>query len=305
MAEIDGPALFKEALLILQVPRNVKRNEKEWDKTFRSFFGCPPSVGAQVWNKIMPSIDRSKSSEYRTAQPKHLLYGLLFLKVYGTSEDVHCRIVGWVDRQTFRKWSWYFIEKIHDLEYDVIKLDNRFFGWDGKTTCLMSVDGTHCPINEPWPFSKKWYSEKLNGPGVTYEVGVCIKTGFIVWVNGPFVASTNDSAMFKETLTHLLADDEGVECDRGYTGDAKLKSNKVNQSRNDRLQKSGVRGRHEIVNSRLKIFDILNSCFHHLKNRDDMMEKHCWCFKACAVITQLKMEAGESLYDVQYDVEYL
>ena len=31
----------------------------------------------------------------------------------------------------------------------------------------------------------------MNGPGLSYKVGVCIKTTHIVWVNGPFVASTN------------------------------------------------------------------------------------------------------------------
>ena len=52
----------------------------------------------------------------------------------------------------------------------------------------MSIDGTDCRIQEPTPFDPLWYSHKFNGPGVRYEVGICIQTGWIVWVHGPFPA---------------------------------------------------------------------------------------------------------------------
>ena len=70
----------------------------------------------------------------------------------------------------------------------------------------MSVDGTDCPVFEPWPFSKKMYSHKLNGPGVKYEVGVCLMTGRIVWTNGPFVGSKHDGNIFRNGLSQLLND---------------------------------------------------------------------------------------------------
>jgi hypothetical protein len=91
----------------------------------------------------------------------------------------------------------------------------------------MSIDGTDCPVFEPWPWDPKWYIYKFNGSGVKYGVGVCIRTGGIVWINGPFVCSTNDSTVFKEGLAHLLAEDEGVECDTGYKGHNALKNNDV------------------------------------------------------------------------------
>ena len=40
--------------------------------------------------------------------------------------------------------------------------------------CLITLDGTDVSINEPSPFNNKWYSHKLNGPGLRYEVGICI-----------------------------------------------------------------------------------------------------------------------------------
>ena len=50
----------------------------------------------------------------------------------------------------------------------------------------MTVDGTDCPIQEPSPFDKMWYSHKFNGAGVHYEVAVAIGTGHIVHVQGPY-----------------------------------------------------------------------------------------------------------------------
>ena len=48
------------------------------------------------------------------------------------------------------------------------------------------------------------YSEKHNGPGFKYEVGVCIKTGFMVWVNGPYKAATHDKPLFEDALEKRL-----------------------------------------------------------------------------------------------------
>ena len=168
----------------------------------------------------------------------------------------------------------------------------------------MLVDGTHFPIFEPWPFHKKYYSKKLNGPGLSYEVGVCIKTGHIVWVNGPFVASTNDGTIFRNQLTHLMCDDEAVEVDSGYGGDIKMKRPMMAYTSKMRKEKSQVGGQHENVNGRLKQFNVLTTHFRHTSPRDKMMEKHGKCFNAVAVITQLKFLGGESLYDVDYSASY-
>ena len=59
----------------------------------------------------------------------------------------------------------------------------------------MSVDGTDCAINESRPFLSKWYSHKLNGPAVRYEVAVSLK-GEIVAVNVPYEDGTNPDIKF-------------------------------------------------------------------------------------------------------------
>jgi hypothetical protein len=58
--------------------------------------------------------------------------------------------------------------------------------------------------------------------------------------------------------------------------------------------KTVTRSRHETANKWLKIFGILRDQF--LRG----LEKHYMCFRAVAVITQLRIEHGHPLYQVQY-----
>ena len=74
------------------------------------------------------------------AKPVHLLWALMFMKLY-CSESVLAALAGGVHEQTFRKWSWYFVEEIANLQYKVILWSNRFKG-DIGNICLVSVDGT-------------------------------------------------------------------------------------------------------------------------------------------------------------------
>ena len=84
------------------------------------------------------------------------------------------------------------------------------------------MDGTDFRIKEPHPFHKSWYSDKFNGPAVKYEVGVCIQTGWIVWLLGPFRGSKNDHAISMEYLEHVLDDGERYIADKGYHSSSAL-----------------------------------------------------------------------------------
>ena len=162
-----------------------------------------------------------------------------------------------------------------------------------ETNCFTSVDGTDCPVFEPWPFDKKMHSHELNGPGVKHETAVCIKTSLIVWINGPFVGGKHDSVIFREGLSNQLFDDEAVECDAGHGNDGKLRTPEMGESRVDRKMKANVWAQHEAVNERLKQFNVLTTHFRHMKpNREGMMKRHKMCFTAVAVITQLKFMHG-------------
>ena len=303
MVVLDKKAIELVAKDTLGWPERRQWNAVDKDSRFSSCFGASSKVVADLWNRI-----ESRGIE-SGGKPKHLLWALIHLKVY-SSIEIHCAIVGWPSRTTFAKWSWYFVERMSDLEDDIIILDDRFEGLDGvaETNCFISVDGTDCPVFEPYPFDRKMLSHKINGPGVKYEVAVCLKTGKIVWINGPFIASVNDGRIFREGLSTLLCRDECVECDKGYLGDDKMRLPHMGFTSKERKMKSNARAQQECINGRLKQFNVLTTHFRHMKpNREGMLKKHGMCFTAVAVITQLKLTVGgESIFakGLEYDVNY-
>lgn len=98
---------------------------------------------------------------------------------------------------------------------------NRFIGPISQVAmdleCYVSVKGTDCPIQELTRFRFSFYSEKLNGPGLRYEVGVSISPSRIVSVSGPFkLGEINDFSGFRETIKPHLQCGERVVTDCGY-----------------------------------------------------------------------------------------
>ena len=173
--------------------------------------------------------------------------------------------------------------------------ENRFRG-NSRKTCKVTVDGTDCRIYEPKPFNKKWFSHKFWKAGLRYEVAVCIKTGDIVWTNGPFPCGRwPDIRIFRRNLIRMLGFGEMVEADLGYRGEPNYVRTPHNYlSRSDRRAKKKTRARHETVNKRLKDFRCLSSVFRH-ERRD-----HQPCFLACAVVTQISFESGDRPWQISY-----
>jgi hypothetical protein len=82
-----------------------------------------------------------------------------------------------------------------------INLTDRFELCKARNYAFMTIDGTDMPINETYPFDPALYSYKLNGPGLRYEIAVCIATGQIVWINGPYKpARWVDITIFRHKL---------------------------------------------------------------------------------------------------------
>jgi hypothetical protein len=80
---------------------------------FSSHFGTPPLVVAIVWYLIYKP---------EGAEPKHLLWTLLFLNVYA-SEDVLHNMVGTI-KNTYRKWTDIILVEVFGLKQKVV---NSFF----------------------------------------------------------------------------------------------------------------------------------------------------------------------------------
>ena len=103
-----------------------------------------------------------------------------------------------------------------------IKWENRFDERLPGQRCFITVDGTDFRIQEPSPFHPQWYSHKFEGPGLRYEVGVCLRTGWIVWWNGAFpCGSWPDINIARDGLIDELDDSiqEMVLADGGYRDD--------------------------------------------------------------------------------------
>ena len=84
------------------------------ERRFRSLFGCSSGVVEELWRRLHPVLHGKKNVD-----GNHLLWSLLFLKLYG-EEPAHTVIAGGVDENTFRKWSWIMIDLISNLENELV-----------------------------------------------------------------------------------------------------------------------------------------------------------------------------------------
>ena len=163
----------------------------------------------------------------------------------------------------------------------------------------MSIDTTDVPIEEPKPFSKKWFSHKFKGAGLRYEIAVSLQKGHIVWVHGPFpCGSYPDISIFRQSLKHYLEKDERVEADDVYHGDDPIYcktprgSSSLSEGAKAKEVRQRIRSRHETVNKRIKDFGILSQVYRH------KLIDHCHVFRAVVVLTQLAIENGEPLFEI-------
>jgi DDE superfamily endonuclease len=161
---------------------------------------------------------------------------------------------------------------------------------------LITLDGTDFRIQEPAPFDRKWYSHKHHGPGVRYEVGVCIQTGWVVWVNGPFpCGSFSDIKIARVGIQHKLDPGEMYVADGGYRDGRRFGDTPTGFNDDDQRMKGVARARHEVINSRLKQWGALRQVYRH--NLTD----HGKVFLAVANVTQLTIESLGPPFEVRYD----
>lgn len=166
---------------------------------------------------------------------------------------------------------------------------------DKGNDCLISVDGTDIRIPE---HGRVFYSHKFKKSAFRYEVALCILTGDIVWLNGPYPAGKwPDINIFRDSLQSHLERGERVEADDGYIGDhpsfVKCPGGFTNPKITEFMQQR-VRNRQESINKRLKQFRCLAVPW-----RGNLL-KHGTVFRAVAVITQLSINHGEQLFPCGY-----
>ena len=145
---------------------------------------------------------------------------------------------------------------------------------------------------------RTFYCHKIKKSGLRYKICLNIRTGDIVWVNGPYACvHCNDINIFRESLVSFLGPGERVEADDGYIGDAPhyIKSLMIcTHPMETRIMQGIARSRQETVNRRFKCWGILTQVFRH------DIPKHAEVMYAVATITQISIENGEKLFQVDY-----
>ena len=169
------------------------------------------------------------------------------------------------------------------------------FERDKGNDCLISVDDTDFLIPRR---GKAFYSHKFNKSALRYEVALCILTGDIVWINGPYEPGLwNDLTIFQNSLQSNLEEQERVEADDGYIGAhpefAKCPRGFADPAETLAMQ-ARVRHRQETINLRFKFFGAMKQTWRHEIGR------HGIAFRAIAIILQLTINTGERLFAVNY-----
>ena len=144
------------------------------------------------------------------------------------------------------------------------------------------------------------FSFLLQASGVRYEVSLCIQTGMICSVVGPYPCGAwPDINIYRYWLRHQLNEGEQIEADAGYRGEESIRDPDDCHTWGEWQMKFNVRARHEHVNQRFKNFVCLRQ-FRHFTSEEDM-SSHKFCFDTITSIVQINMHLGDRLARVYYE----
>jgi DDE superfamily endonuclease len=261
---------------------------------FTSLFGSSAKVCTIIWEDIQTTIIPEARVDDNKLSPRYFLMAMNHLKRYPTESE---REGPWdISAKIGREWVWYYLQKIQALKTQKISWPDDNFGTD---IWAISVDGTHCWIEEPihheWSQDSEYYSHKYNKAGINYEIGISLAESRVVWLNGPFKAGVNDIKVFtRHGLKQKLEEtNKKAIGDKGYVGHPDVVSTyNVHDCRGVNKFKSRALKRHETFNNLTKCFDCLSGRFRHSPDQFKT------CFESVCVICQYQIENGSELFDI-------
>ena len=111
-----------------------------------------------------------------------------------------------------------------------------------------------------------FYSGKAKKHTIKYDIGICIHTGFIVWIGGGVPGSVHDLTLAQEGIAKKFQNQIFVG-DKGYVGDERFitpfknPQNEIQKLWNSELRKVRVSVEHTY--SKFKLFHCLNTPWRH------------------------------------------
>ena len=253
-------------------------------KKFRSHFGVGPAA-------VVAFIKDLPTQEGNNFLLHDFFMALSFAKSYNTRE-VHGDNWNMCADKVKKNVERYF-KKLQSMKNKKIYIG----GFKDDTEYVYTIDGVHMSTRENRinPTSKV-YSHKFNGPGITYEVGIAIWESRLLWIKGPFVASTHDAKMCRSDGG---VNDEKLQGKRGVGDSAykKIPSMTVHREGHSKEMTNfinRVRARHESFYNKIKVFGILA---HKFRGSWNKREEHKIFFEGLAVLVQYDMENGHPLME--------
>lgn len=267
---------------------------------FRKFYGVTPRTCGRLWHRLRTSDDPNICL-YSDADPKHLLLAIRFLWRYEVEDEVG-RPFGIKSPKTVRKWVKYYLHRMAELLPSLIP---KWSDAHNGVIFFFTVDGTHCPIEEPKPFSTKWSSHKFGGhAGLNYEIALRIDKPQLLWLYGPTPpGSMPDITVFQHAFKPKLqqfVDETGAHIrglgDKGYRGEPSFLSTRNELDPPELAEfKNRALARQETFNQKVKMFDCLKVPFRH------GVQFHGVAFRSVTVLTLIQLECGSlSLFDPHY-----
>lgn len=163
---------------------------------------------------------------------------------------------------------------------------NRRCGSTEGQQCSVSLGGIDFRINEPRKHNEQWFSGKLRGPGMRYEIGLNINNGHIVWAFGGYPCKEfSDLQLAREAFVPALDANEQAMADKSYRKDPSF----ITPTDENKKEHKEIMSRHEAVAKRLRLFQILKVSYRH------ELEKHNMVFHAIVNLTQLMIEHEEPI----------
>ena len=227
--------------------------------------GPTPLTSSEIWNALVQAEKLTK-----TSKPVHLLLAFRYLHKYDTQIDLG-QFFKISSHVTITKHCKNYVGLIASL------LITKMLSWEeadeDDMIHFMSVDGTHCPIEEPRPFSTIWSSHKLGGDaGVNYEFGLSISRPKLLWLYGPTQpGALNDLQVAEKALIPAMR--EFGNGQRRIIGDGIFGAEHVSDvmcTKNiyDPWEivnfKNRVSARHEVFNKMVKKFNVFKMKFREI-----------------------------------------